>query len=92
MTHEVRRRLNSLPAVAKAGLIVGGYIAALLLALGSAWLNAALVDPIDATASAGMYAFGDSILFFFVFGVASIFPTALALFFLHASRARNHPI
>ena len=86
--HEMRQRLSMLPAMAKVGLVVGGYVGALLLALFAVWLSATLADPIDSDASAGMQAFGDSVLFIAVLGVASMLPTGLALFFLHELRAR----
>jgi hypothetical protein len=76
--HRALQRLSVLSTAAKGGLVAAGYVAALLLAFFSVWLQA---DPIDADASAGMQAFGDVVLFFAVLGVGSAFPTALMLFF-----------
>jgi hypothetical protein len=75
-----------LPAVAKAGIVVGGYAAAILLALCVVSIYIYQTSGPDRDASAGMYAFGDSLLFIAVFGVASTVPTALALVFLRQSR------
>ncbi|MBC7878528.1 MAG: hypothetical protein H7Y59_15260 [Anaerolineales bacterium] len=62
-------------------LVIGGYIAACLLAYGAVYVNGLFIqDP--SQASAGMSAFGDSILFLGAFGFLAIFPTGLALYFL----------
>jgi hypothetical protein len=78
--------MQTLPAMAKAGIVVGGYVAAILLALCvvSIYINQTSGPGRDA--SAGMYAFGDSLLFLAVFGVVSTIPTGLALVFLRQSR------
>jgi len=74
-------------AAGKAGIVVGGYAAAFLLASAAVairlWMTA---NNKDAVASSGMYAFGDSIIFIFVFGVAALVPTGLVLFFLRPVR------
>jgi hypothetical protein len=79
-------RMMTLPAAAKAGIVVGGYAVAILLAfsLVSIYINQTGGPARDA--SAGMYAFGDALLFIAVFGVVSIIPTGLALVFLRQSR------
>jgi hypothetical protein len=87
--NELCRRMSMLPVVAKAVLITGGYVGAVLLAVFSVWLNAMLADPVVGNASAGMQAFGDSLLFIVVFGLAATLPTGLALFFWHGLRARK---
>jgi hypothetical protein len=79
-------RVKTLPAVAKAGIVVGGYAAAILLAFCVVSIYIYQTSGPDRDASAGMYAFGDSLLFIAVFGVASTVPTALALVFLRQSR------
>jgi hypothetical protein len=66
----------------KLGLVIGGYIAACLLALVAVYVNQLFTTNAASQASAGMSAFGDFILFVMVFGVLALFPTGLALFFL----------
>jgi hypothetical protein len=68
--------------VAKLGLVIGGYVAACLLASGVVYVYQLLTDNAVAQASSGMYAFGDLLLFLGVFGVLALFPTGLALYFL----------
>jgi hypothetical protein len=74
-------------ATGKAGIVLGGYAAAFLLGAGAVGLRLLLTahSP-DAQASSGMYAFGDSVVFVFVFGIAALVPTGLALYFLRAVR------
>ena len=69
----------------KPGAVLAGYVAAFLVA-GAALYLRELRMPAEAKASAGMYAFGDLILFVEVFGVSAIVPTALALYFLRPFR------
>jgi hypothetical protein len=64
----------------KAGIVVAGYAAALVAAGVAVWLHDLLIPAADA--HGGMSAFGDSILFLIVFGVLSLAPTALALYWL----------
>jgi len=65
--------------LSKLGIVLGGYAAALIAALATTylwtWLN-------PSPASQGMQAFGDSLLFFTVFGLMSLLPTGLGLYFL----------
>jgi hypothetical protein len=68
--------------LAKLGLVIGGYVAACLVASGAVYLNDLLMDPAVLQASSGMSAFGDLILFVGVFGVLALFPTGLLLYFL----------
>jgi hypothetical protein len=71
---------------AKIGLVVGGYVAALLLAYMAVAIYIAVASRPDAQASGGMYAFGDMLLFLGAFGVAALVPTGAALFFLRPYR------
>ena len=67
--------------LAKLGLVIGGYVAACLLASGAVYVNGlSIQDP--SQASAGMSAFGDSILFLGTFGGLALFPTGLAVYFV----------
>lgn len=66
--------------------VVVGYAVALVAASVVLSLYVAATDGPDRQASGGMYAFGDSILFLGVFGLASIPATAAALFFLRPYR------
>jgi hypothetical protein len=72
--------------VAKAGLVAVGYLAALAIA----WLVSAsylaVTSGSDLRGQGGMAAFGDSLLFLGVFGLAAIPATGATLFFL-----RPHP-
>ncbi|MBI5248978.1 MAG: hypothetical protein HY912_05735 [Desulfomonile tiedjei] len=70
------------------GAVLAGYLTAFLLASGAVHYQQlqTLGDP-QAQASSGMYAFGDAILFMFVFGVVALFPTGLALYFLRPFRS-----
>lgn len=74
-------------AAGKAGIVFGGYVGAFLLAAAAVevrlWMTAR--DP-NAQASSGMYAFGDSVVFVFVFGIAALAPTALGLYLLRPVR------
>jgi hypothetical protein len=80
------QRTQTLPAVAKAGIVAGGYFAAILLALGVVSFYIDQTAGPDREASSGMYAFGDSLVFLAVFGAVSTIPTGLALVFLRQSR------
>ena len=78
--------MQTLPAAARAGIVVGGYVVAILLALGVVSIYIDLTSGPDREASSGMYAFGDALLFIAVFGVVSIVPTGLTLVILRQSR------
>ncbi len=65
----------------KVALVLLGYVAALGLGLLVEDLHERFA-PAWANQSSGMYAEGSAILFFEVSGVAALFPTLLALFFL----------
>jgi hypothetical protein len=66
----------------KLGVVIGGYAMACLVASGAVYVNQLLTQNTAAQASAGMYAFGDLLLFIGVFGVLALLPTGLALYFL----------
>ena len=66
----------------KIGLVICGYIIACLVASGVVYIYQRLTQGPAAQASAGMYAFGDLLLFAGACGALAIFPTALAIYFL----------
>lgn len=66
----------------KLGLVLGGYAAAWLVAGAAVYVRQLNTQDADAQPSAGMYAFGDLLLFLFVFGTLQLVPTGLALCFL----------
>jgi len=68
--------------LAKFGLVIGGYVAACLIASGIVYMYQYFTQDAASQASAGMSAFGDLILFIGIFGVLALIPTALALYFL----------
>jgi hypothetical protein len=65
----------------KVGLVVGGYVLALLFAGGSVAAYISLMDSPDRQASSGMSAFSDALLFLALFGAAAVPPTGAALYF-----------
>lgn len=65
----------------KVGLVAAGYILALLIAQAAVAIHEASTRA-DSRGSDGMYAFGDSLLFLAVFGVAAVPATGAALYFL----------
>ena len=71
---------------AKAGIVVAGYIAAMAVAALVVRVYIAATSGPDRQTSGGMYAFGDSLLFLGVAGVAAIPATGAALFFLRPHR------
>jgi hypothetical protein len=72
---------------AKAGLVAAGYIAAFAIASAVVAIYIAATDASDWQASSGMFAFGGSLLFVAVFGLAAVPATGAALFFLRSYRA-----
>lgn len=70
----------------KIGLVAAGYVAAFLIASAAVAVRVANTSGPDALASSGMYAFGDSYLFFVVLGLAALVPTGAALYFLRPFR------
>jgi hypothetical protein len=77
---------TSVRPLVKVVLVVGGYAAAVLIALALVAIHRARTNTLEAQASSGMYAFGDSLLFVGVFGIAALVPTGAALFFLRPQR------
>lgn len=80
------RRLEMLPAVAKAGIVAGGYVAAILLSACIVLVYIHQTGGPDRDLYSAMYGFGDFLLFIAVFGMVSTLPTGLALFFMRQSR------
>ena len=78
--------MQTLPALAKAGIVVFGYGAALLVALGVVWAYIEFTAGPQREESGGMYAFGDFLLFVAVFGMVSTIPTIVTLILLRQSR------
>jgi len=74
--------MSKMSGLAKLGLVIGGYVTACLVASGAVYVNQLFTQDAASQASAGMYAFGDVILFIGVFGVLALIPTGLALYFL----------
>lgn len=70
---------------AKAGIVVAGYVAAVAVAALVVRVYVA-ASGMDRQTYGGMYAFGDSLLFLAVAGVAAIPATGAALFFLRPHR------
>jgi hypothetical protein len=69
----------------KIGIIVVGYILACVGAYVATYIQELTTRGTDAQASQGMFAFGQSILFLFVFGGLALIPTVLAFYFLRSS-------
>jgi len=67
----------------KAGLVVTGYVAACAVVA----IYVIATNGPDRQGYSGMYAFGDSLLFLAVFGVAAVPATGAALFFLRPYRS-----
>ena len=80
---EWRGQMNTL---SKFGVVLAGYVAAVLVASATVAVRIANTSGPDAQASAGMYAFGDGLLFIAVFSAVALIPTGLALFFLQPYR------
>jgi hypothetical protein len=73
--------------LAKVTLVGLGYIGALAIASAGVSLYIAATDSPDRDTYAAMFAFGDSLLFLGIFGVAAVVPTGAALYFLRPYRA-----
>jgi len=71
----------------KIGAVLVGYIAAFLIASAAMWLCMLHTQGPQVQASDGMSDFGDLFLFLYVFGIAALFPTGLALYFFRPARA-----
>jgi hypothetical protein len=68
----------------KIGAVIAGYIIALIGAFMALYIRMLTTQGTDAQASAGMYAFGDAIVFLVVFGIMALIPTVLAFYFLRS--------
>ena len=66
--------------------VLAGYSAALLAACVAVYIRQLNTQGPDAQASAGMYAFGDGMLFIEVFGGLALLPTGLGLYYLRPLR------
>jgi hypothetical protein len=66
----------------KPGVVVAGYVAAFLITCAAFYIHELLAPEDQAQASAGMQAYADITLFIGAFGILSLAPTALALYFL----------
>ena len=69
----------------KALAVLAGYSAALFAASAAVYVRQLNTGP-DVQADAGMYAWGDVMLFGAVFGSVALFPTGLGLYFLRPLR------
>ena len=78
--------MQVMKALIKIALVLAGYVAAVLLASAAVAVRIANTSGPDAQASAGMYAFGDGLLFIAVFSAVALFPTGLAFWFLRPYR------
>jgi hypothetical protein len=67
---------------AKIGLVIAGYVLACLAASGAVSVYQWFTQSAAAQASAGMFAFGDLLLFLFLFGIFALLPTGAGLYFL----------
>ena len=76
--------LTRLRPAGRVGLVLGGYLAALVAAVVTTWLHAQLLTAPDHDGSSGMAAFGDMLLFLAVAALASVPPTVLALWYLRS--------
>ena len=74
--------MSKLSKLSKVGLVLGGYILACLIASGVVYVNGLFTQNAAAQASAGMFAFGDLLLFIGTFGFLALIPTGLAVYFL----------
>lgn len=74
--------MSKISGLAKVGLVIGGYILACLIAVGTVYVYEWSIPVAASQASSGMYAFGDLILFVSTFGFLALFPTGLAVYFV----------
>lgn len=71
-------------ALFKLGVIFAGYATAFLLTCAFFYVRELVMPQDPSQASGGMQAFGDLMLFLGMFGVLSLIPTGLALYFLRS--------
>ena len=84
--YDVCLKRGPMNGFSKFGLVLAGYVAAAPGSRCGIEIRLLNTQGPDADASAGMYAFGDAMLFLAVFGFAALFPTGLALCFLRTCR------
>ena len=77
-----RVEMSKMSRLSKAGLVIGGYILACLIASGVVYVNGLFTQNAATQASSGMYAFGDLILFISACGFFALIPTGLAIYFV----------
>ena len=77
--------MNKMTKTLKTAIVLGGYLAAFAVACLILWVYRTWLVPPGADNSGGMAAFGDMILFLGAWVFLSIFPTALALYFLRSN-------
>ncbi len=77
---------NILRPLSKVGLVVAGYVIAFSATVAILAIYVTLTGGPDRRNYGAMYAFGDSLLFLGVFGVATVPPTGAALYFLRPCR------
>ena len=73
--------------LSKSLLVIAGYVLAIIVATMAVSIYVAATDGPDRESAGGMYAFGDSIVFLAVFGLAAIPASSAALFFLRPCRS-----
>lgn len=78
----LRARLDRISCLGRVGLVAGGYVGALAVAVLAFIAYAYATSGPDRDASSGMYAFADALYFLLAFSAASIIPTGLLLHFL----------
>ena len=74
--------MHNMSRLTKLGLVLGGYMLACLAAGALVAVYQQFTRGAAAQASAGMYGFGDLVLFTVVCGVLALLPTGLAVYFL----------
>jgi hypothetical protein len=74
-------------SLGKVGLVFAGYVVACAIAGAVIAIYVAATSGPDRQSYGGMYAFGDSLLFLAVFGIAAVPATSAALFFLRPYRS-----
>ena len=73
------------PAV-KVAIVAGGYLLAILVAVAVTYVYTWAMDSPERQAQAGMSAFGDSVVFLTVLGIASIPASCALILFLRGAR------
>lgn len=71
--------------ISRIGIVAGGYVVAAIVAALAVSAHAAMTAQ-DSRGADGMYAFGDVLLFLFVFCIFAMVPSGLAVYFLLARK------